>query len=154
MSEQDLTPEDAVQIAQRALAKIGDLEDTIEEQNQTIEHMQERIFALENRLPENRDYDSLTKQEKIGMVREHVVQRAREQGGVATVDYDDVIWGPFDGEPSASHCYTLMRKAAEADGFRFEDPEHANKRLSVNLDETKDLLGFSHAKKDAATEVL
>jgi len=138
----DVRPEDALQVAQRALSKVNELERENEE-------LRERVVALEAALPDRGEYDDLDRQTKVGMVREHLVERARDQHGAAAIDYDGVMWEVFDGEPSADHCYTLMKLAAQAEGFNTRDPSGGNKELVVDLDSTKPVLGFSHANKDS-----
>lgn len=138
----DVRPEDALQVAQRALSKVN-------EQEQLIEELRERVVALEAAQPDRSEYDDLDRQTKVGMVREHLVERARAQHGRAAIDYDDVMWEVFDGEPSADHCYTLMNLAAQADGFNIREPSGGNRELTVNIDATNPVLGFSHANKDS-----
>lgn len=149
MSTNEVRPEDALQVAQRALQKVNDLEQRLEDQQETIDAQHERIVALEAKTEDTGDYETLDRDTKVGMVREHIVERARNQHGKAAIDYNDVQWGVFDGEPSADHCYTLMQRAASAEGFNFEDPDGQNKRLTVNIDATNPVLGFSHANKDS-----
>lgn len=136
-------PEDALQVAQRALAKANALEDENEE-------LRERIVELEARQSSSDDYATLDRDEKVGMVREELVKRARAQHGRAAMDYDDVMWGVFDGEPSADHCYTLMQLAANAEGYDLRDPDGGNREVTVDLDAAKDATGFSRANKDFA----
>ena len=149
MSTNEVRPEDALQVAQRALQKVNDLESRLEEQQETINNQHERIMSLEARQEDTSDYEMLDRDTKVGMVREHIVERAQNQHGKAAIDYNDVQWGVFEGEPSADHCYTLMELAANADGFNFEHPDGHNKRLTVNVDATNPVLGFSHANKDS-----
>ena len=139
----DVRPEDALQVAQRALAKANEME-------RTVEDHEERIAQLEAAIPDRSDYETLDTQTKVGIVREHLVKRAQEQSGRAAIDYQGVMWEAFDGEPSADHCYTLMERAASAEGFDVRDPKKGNKQLTVNLDATKATLGFSRANKESA----
>lgn len=140
--EPDVRPEDAAQVAQRALAKV-------QEQEQAITELQERVAALEAAQPDRSEYDDLDRETKVGMVREHLVERAQTQHGRAAIDYDGVMWEVFDGEPSADHCYTLMELAAEAEGFDLRDPNSGNRELVVDIDATNPVLGFSRANKDS-----
>lgn len=138
----DVRPEDALQVAQRALAKANALEDENEQ-------LRERIVELEARQSRSEDYGALDRDEKVGMVREELVKRARAGHGKAAMDYDDVMWGVFDGDPSADHCYTLMQLAANAEGYDLREPDGSNREATVDLDAAKDALGFSHANKDS-----
>lgn len=149
MSDQPaVRPEDALQVAQRALRKVNDLEGEIDDLRAENERLRERVAELEATTEVSDDYDQLDRDTKVGMVRGHLIDRARAQHGMAAIDYDDVMWEVFDGEPSADHCYTLMRLAAQAEGFKIRDPSGENRQLIVNLDATNDLTGFSHANKD------
>lgn len=149
MTDVEVRPEDALQVAQRALQKVNDLEQRIDEQAEIIERQKERIVSVEARQEDTSEYATLDRDTKVGMVREHIVERAQNQHGKAAIDYNDVQWGVFDGEPSADHCYTLMQLAANADGFNFDNPKGQNKRLTVNIDATNPVLCFSHANKDS-----
>lgn len=143
----DVQPEDALQVAQRALSKAVDLERVVEEQAGRIDEVEEDLTAVTLRLSafdEDRAYDALTRDDKVGRVREHAFERAVNGGG-SSLDYNDIQWGVFDGEPSADHCYTLMRLAADADGFSLRDPDGRSKHLSVDAEETKRSVAFSSA---------
>lgn len=149
-TQPDVTPRDVLGVAQRALAKANDLDRQVDDLEDTVEQLHERVLALEAASPDGREYELLDRPTKVGMVREHLVEKARAQHGRAAIDYDDVMWGVFDGEPSADHCYTLMERAAQADGFDLRDPASGNREAVVNIDATKPTLGFSRANKDAA----
>ena len=159
-------PEDAVQVAQRALAKVGDLEDDLAELQADHERVAEDLTAVELRLSEideDRNYASLTLDEKIGKVREHAFNKARNGRGKATIDYDDVMWGVFDGEPGPNHCYKLLRLAAgltdaedgnrptggEILGFRCRDPSDGNYHLAVDAERAKRGAAFYPGNKAA-----
>lgn len=155
----DVTPEDALAVAQRALSKTNELGE-LETQ---VEDLQERVVALELRLSEysdERDYRDLTLDDKIGMVREHAFNKAAGSGGRTKLDYSDVMWEVFDGEPSADHCYKLMRLAAGGEdtdsipGFKMANPDTGNKHLRVDADRAKSHVMFSSAKKDSSGGVV
>lgn len=132
----DITPRDAHAIAQRALAKANRVDDL----EARLDDVETELAALELRLSElddDRPYDALTLDEKVGMVREHAFQRAVDGTGQARLDYDDIMWGVFDGEPGAAHCYKLMRKAAAVRGFVERDPADASRHLAVDAAEAK-----------------
>jgi len=141
MSNSGPTPRDALNIAQAAMQRLNELEETVEQQQATIEELQ----AAQ---PDRSDYQQLDRETKVGMLREHLVKKAKDQHGKAAIDYDGVQWEVFDGEPSADHCYTLMGLAAEEDGFNKRDPANGNKQLTVDLDSTKTERRFSHANKE------
>lgn len=148
----DVRPEDALQVAQRALAKVNDLEAETED-------LRERVVSLELRLSEHdddRSYESLSIDEKIGLVREHAYQVACDGHGRAALDYKDIRYGCFDGRASADTCYRLMRRAAGYDeggeqvqdvpGFEF-DGSTRPMRLTVNAEVAKRSAAFLDPKK-------
>jgi hypothetical protein len=87
------------------------------------------------------------------MVREHAFQKASRGSGVAALDYDDIMWEVFDGEPSADHCYTLMKLAADVRGFEVKTPASGNRSLTVDAKEAKRGAVFSSANKTDLEEV-
>ncbi|MFA1612027.1 hypothetical protein [Halobellus rubicundus] len=149
----DVTAEDALQVAQRALAKVNDLEGELEELRAEHEGTVEELTALRLRTSEystDRPYDQLTRDEKIGMVREHAFEKADDAtNGRARLVWDDIKWSVFDGEPSRGHCYDLLRLAAGTDensqrdihdgavGFRYRDPDDGTIHLAVDADLAK-----------------
>ena len=156
MSENDVSARDALAIAQRALAKANSLEDDLDEATAEIERLREDVTSLELRLSEHdddRDYVQLTRDDKIGLVREHAFQKATRGSGVAALDYDDIRWEVFDGEPSADHCYTLMELAADIRGFEVKTPASGNRSLTVDAKEAKRGAVFSSANKTETEEV-
>jgi len=141
MSESGPTPRDALNIAQAAMQRLNELEETVEQQQEVIEELQ----AAQ---PDRSDYHQLDRETKVGMLREHLVKKAKDQHGKAAIDYDGVQWEVFDGQPSADHCYTLMELAADEAGFNKRDPAKDNKQLTVDLDSTNTERRFSHANKE------
>ena len=154
--EDDVSARDALAIAQRALAKANGLESDLDEVTDEIERLREDVTSLELRLSEHdddRDYAELTRDDKVGMVREHAFQKASRGSGVAALDYDDIMWEVFDGEPSADHCYTLMKLAADVRGFEVKTPPSGNRSLTVDAREAKRGAVFSSANKTTSEEV-
>ena len=165
MSEDhDITPADALQVAQRALAKVNDLESELETLRADHEDAVEELTKLRlwtSEFETDRTYESLGKDAKIGMVREHAFERALDNGGRGKIDYKDVKWGVFNGEPGASHCYNLLRWAAGEDeaaqrdirsgtvGFRYRNPDSGNIHLAVDADLAKRESSLFAQKKDA-----
>jgi hypothetical protein len=152
MSEEDVSARDALAIAQRALAKAN----RVDELEGEIEQLREDVTSLELRLSEHdddRDYAELTRDDKVGMVREHAFQKASRGSGVAALDYDDIMWEVFGGEPSADHCYTLMKLAADVRGFEVKTPASGNRSLTVDAKEAKRGAVFSSANKTDLEEV-
>lgn len=159
-----VAPEDALQVAQRALAKVNDLERGLDELREDHEEAIDKLVSVElfcSELVDDRAYESYSRDMKIGMVREHAYERAVEQGGKAKLDYKDVKWGVFEGDPGASHCYSLLRAAAGSDedaqrdarrgtvGFRLRDPDDGNIHVTVDADLAKRESDLFAQKKDA-----
>lgn len=136
----DVRPEDALQVAQRALQKANELE-------AENERLRERVAELEATQPDTDGYPD-DRDVRVGMVRSHLIQRAKSQHGKAAIDYKDIKHGVFNAEPSAGHCYDLMDRAATAEGFEVRNPAGENKQLVVDLDRVKDLSGVSRVNKD------
>jgi hypothetical protein len=147
----DASVDDAIALAQRALARVsdlegrlGDVEDALEEQGDDLTALSLRVEEV---LDEDPDYETLGRAEKVGLVREHAFRKAARAGTRrATIDYNAVMWEVFDGEPSESHCYTLLRRAAGYDGetdtstlegFEWREPDGENNHLAVDADAAK-----------------
>jgi hypothetical protein len=147
--EPDVTIEDVKAIAQRALAKVSDQERRIDALEAELEDVQTEVTRQGLRLSEydeDRAYDQLTIDDKVGLVRETAFKKATESGGRTTLDYDDIQWIVFDGEPYPAHCYKLMRLAAGYDpddgtstvpGFRYREPQDGNRHLAVDATEAR-----------------
>ncbi|WP_265109200.1 hypothetical protein [Halosolutus halophilus] len=166
MSEPDVCPEDALQVAQRALAKVNDLEQELADLRKSHDEALDDIAALELRLSElddNTDYRDLSQDRKVGMVREHAFKKAVDGHGRASLTYDDVKWGVFEGQPGNSQCYRLLRRAAGYDndgncvqdvpGFDLDESSRPMK-LTVNAEAAKRGAAFSSRNKTGSGEVL
>jgi len=146
-----VSPEDALQVAQRALGKGNDLETELNELRSEYQDTADELAAVKMRLSEiddEREYASLTLDEKIGKVREHAYRRATDTNGKAALDYKDVMWSVFDGEPSAMHCYKLRRRAADAKGFDVSEKD--KKRLTVDAKTAKRGVAFYSENKEGS----
>ncbi|WP_434521264.1 hypothetical protein [Halorubrum sp. AS12] len=150
--DDDVSARDALAIAQRALARVNEFEDRIDQLEVQRGELQEDLTAVKLRLSEiddERPYKSLSIDEKVGMVREHAFRKAVDRNGRAKLDYDDVMYEVFDGKPGSKHCYKLIRLAAGLDpdsdektggtipGFTARDPSSGNYHLAVNAAEAK-----------------
>jgi len=147
-SQPQLTAQDAVQVAQQAMQRCNDLETTVAELEDYIEQLEDRIVELEAQTPDTSDYAELDRDTKVGVVRKHLVERAQQTNGKAAIEYDDVQWGVFDGEPSADHCYTLMEIAGQTEGFNYDESSTGKIRLTVDMGRTKTNTAFSHANNE------
>lgn len=151
--EAEQLAEDALQVAQRALAQLHEEREAREELESTVDRLVERVGELEVKTAtDDRAYETLSRNEKVGMVREHLHRRAQAAGGRSQIDYDDIVWEVFNGEPSADHAYTLMSLAAEAEGFRVRNPDDGNKHLAVDIDDASAGAAFSRANNPAGEE--
>lgn len=153
----EVSPRDAVEIAQRALAKANDLERDLDQLHDDYEDVVEDLTAVRLRLSEfdeDRAYDDLTRDDKIGMVREHAFRKAADGAGRIRLDYDDIRWEVFDGGPSPSHCYDLMKWAEQARGFEHKTPSNGNEHLLCDAREAKRSAAFYSAKKDSTGGVV
>lgn len=132
---------------QSALQRISELEEELATEKEKRERAIFRIGKLEEVLPDETDeYETLSRDDKVSLVKSHLMERAYSTNGRAEIDYNGVQWSVFNGEPSADHCYTLMRLAAEeSDGWTFHD-QRRPKVLRVDLDATNGNTRFSHAK--------
>lgn len=147
-----------VQALQTKLASVADalggateLQDAIDERDydsvlawiEALERenrdLRDRVAELEGRVtpdPERKEYDELTKAEKVHAVRTLVARTAAKQSGKAYVGYRDVL-ARFDQHPSRGHAYDLMDAAGNADGFTYGE-HNGTKRLRVTLDAVTD----------------
>jgi hypothetical protein len=166
----DIRPEDALQVAQRALAKANEhdkLEDEIGRLDGQIDELRERVVALELRqseMDDDRPYEARSLDEKVGMVREYGYQKALKTHGKTTLDYSDIEWEVFDGKPGSKHCYKLIRRAAGIEdddkktgsnfpGFTARDPADGNYHLAVNAEAAKESVAFCSEKKTSSEGV-
>lgn len=150
MTQPDVTAEDALNIAQQALQKANEVDDLRER----VEDLEDELTAVKMRQQErdeNTEYDQLTLDEKVGMVRQHGYRKATNGHGKATLDYDDIMWGVFDGEPGTKHCYKLIRRAAgltdqktgsDQLGFTARDPDGGNYHLAIDADRAKETVSL------------
>ncbi|KDE60312.1 hypothetical protein EL22_02050 [Halostagnicola sp. A56] len=146
----DVSASDALEVAQRAMHRCTDLEDDVEDLTQEKRDLKDRLTALELRyqeFDEDQSYDDLGRDGRVGRVREHAFERAVDGHGRASLDYNDIMWSVFDGEPSADYCYKLMRLAASAPGFEYKNPSGKGKQLTVDAAEARTGASFSSAKK-------
>lgn len=148
-----VTARDALQMAQRAQARLTDLEQQNEEFQDELASLRREVTAANLRLSEiddSRAYEDLDVDTKVGMVREHAFQKAVDRGGPTTLDYNGVVYEVFDGKASADHAYKLMRLAADHPGFEYFDADRSSpkpKRLKCDPDAAKAAPAFSSANK-------
>ncbi len=146
-------------VAQSALQRANELEAENEELREELDRTIYRVAELELCLPDNKaDYDTLDFDQKVGMVRKELMERAYVAlNNRSKMDYKTVMWSVFDGNPSVGHCYKLMEYAArDTPGITYADPENGSKQVRIDLDEvldeTKAQAGFSRVNKDEQEE--
>lgn len=167
---EDVSAEDALAIAQQALARAKDVDEEtserLDEATQEREQLREELTAVKLRLSEiddERSYKSLTIDEKVGLVREHGFRKAAEGRGRAKLDYEDVMWEVFDGKPGNNTCYRIIRKAAGLNsdsktgsnvaGFTARDPTDGNYHLAIDAQDAKRGESFSTGINETAEGV-
>lgn len=131
----EVEPEEALHVAQRALVKanrVDDLEKRLAEAEDDLAQLSLRLSSFD----EDRDYGALSRDDKIGRVREYGFERATDDRG-RVFDVNDIREGLFDGLASRDHCYDLMRWAAEARGFEYKEPSGRNNCLVVDPAEAR-----------------
>jgi len=114
-----------------------------------LEAENERLKKLVDPDPGSVEYEQLTKAQKVRKVREALVDRgAQTHNGRAAMKYKDVMW-LFDGQPSAGHCYDLMERAGELEGFAYDAAGggKGEKRIRVETSAVKDETLFHAVNK-------
>lgn len=133
----DHEPEPApLPLAQNNAQRITELEEIVEEQAAVIDELRQDVTQLTLAVEDDRadaDYHDLSRDAKIRRVQETAYEWARNRGGQAALDYKDIRDAIFAGRPAPSHCYNLMKWAAERPGFEYEDGD-AGHRLKVKTD--------------------
>lgn len=115
--------------------------EAIDRAAERMENIEQQVAELEKVVdpdPGAVEYDQLTKEQKVRRVRKTLLKNAAE-GRAPVMKYRDVMY-LFDSNPSAGHCYTLMERAADADGFYYETGGHGDgeKRIRVEPDGVND----------------
>lgn len=147
MTDADTPTVSALQARVDALNRARiDLRDRVETLEQQLADIQEVIDPD----PGATAYEMLTRPQKVHHIRKKLVEMADRQGGKAQLKYRDVKM-LFDGYPSAGHCYDLMERAAELEGFAYDETGGTGeKRIRANLDAVNDETYFHGVNK--ATE--
>ena len=119
------------------------LNDAVEDLERENAELRRQVAALQSEVdpdPGSKEYSDLSRAEKVRQIRERLVDVAgADHNGTAAMKYKDVMW-LFDGHPSAGHCYDLMERAGQLDGFDYSAAGggKGDKRVTVNLDAVKD----------------
>ena len=122
--------------------RVDDLEDDLDDLTADMAELTLVVEPDEGRT----EYDQLTFDQKVGRVRRTLAERAGASNGKAAMNYREVMM-LFDGHPSASHCYNLMKRAAVLDGFGYGDARgDGQKRIRLKMDGLNDTALIYHAK--------
>lgn len=129
----------ALDLAQNALQRVAAAEDDLCEAERTIIELQNQLAELQATRPDrDREYNTLNREEKISIIQEELVERAKvRQNGKASIDYNDVkalFSKEYGGCPSPGHTYDLIEDAAEQDGFSYDNAKRGQYQLVVDLE--------------------
>lgn len=109
----------------------------VEDENEQLRAEQAELRSRVVPDPTNKEYDDLTRPEKVHQVRVALARQAvASTNGKARYTYRDVL-AQYESRPSPGHAYTLLEIAGEADGFRYGE-HNGEKSLLVNLDAVND----------------
>jgi len=123
-------------------------------QSERIDELEGRLAELESLVdpdPGSTEYEQLTKAQKVRKLRVALLEQAENSNrGIAQMKYKDVMW-LFDGHPSAGHCYDLMERAAEIEGYAYDAAGNGDgdKRVRVESDAVNDERLFHAVNNEA-----
>jgi len=137
--------EQRVTILEQRLDSMYEFTQQLEDQNQDLERenaeLRRQVADLKAEVdpdPGSKDYEQLTRAEKVRRIREQLVDIAESNHNEkAAMKYKEVMM-LFDGHPSAGHCYDLMERAGELGGFAYNENAEGTKRVQVDLEAVKD----------------
>lgn len=104
------------------------------------EKLNDRVAELEQLVapdPEALEYDALSTSQKIQRLRQVLLQQAVQSGGTHALKYGEVMT-LFNNNPSAGHCYDLMKRAGNLDGFDYTTNRGGTKVIRVKSDAVND----------------
>jgi len=125
-------------------------------QAEEIETLRTRVGDLENLVdpdPGGTEYDQLTKDQKVQRLRSKLAEMAAARAGKHAMGYRDVMM-LFNDRPSAGHCYNLMERAGQIDGYDYGENPEGEKRLTVKLDAVNDERVIHSVKKGYEPEAV
>lgn len=131
------------------------LMERLDEAEEERDQLRERVAELENIVdpdPGATEYEQLTRPQKVHHLRRHLTEEAATGNGKFAMKYREVK-ALFDGYPSAGHCYDLMKRAGELDGFTYDEAGggRGQKRIRVNIGDVNDET-LLHAVNKARSE--
>lgn len=131
------------------IERIDEVEQELESLHETVAELSEVV----NPDPGKKTYEELTKEQKVHKVRKKLLSLAINSNGRAAMKYRDVK-RLFDGHPSNGHCYDLMERAGEMEGFEYDTNADDERRIRVESAAVKDETLVHAVKKDISTEVV
>jgi len=142
--------EKRVQILEQRLDSMYEWVEDLERSNNELTRQVDELKELVNPDPGNVEYEQLTKAQKVRRIRQTLVDNAGNRG-VSQLKYKEIMM-LFDGHPSPGHCYDLMERAAEAEGFAYDSAGQGNgeKRIRVKADDVNDETLFHAANNEVA----
>jgi len=140
--------ETRVEVLEQRLDSMYEWVEEVERSNNELTRQVDELHELVNPDPGSIEYDQLTKAQKVRRIRQTLVDSAGNRG-VAQLKYKEIMM-LFDGHPSPGHCYDLMERAAEADGFAYDSAGQGNgeKRIRVKTDDVNDDTLFHAANNE------
>jgi len=141
--------EEVFRLVEALQRKLNVRDERINELESDVDRLNNRVVELENLVdpdPGHANYGNLGKDEKVWRVRKKLAEMAATRNGKQAMSYRDVMM-LFNGHPSAGHCYNLMERAGELDGFEYDANPEGEKRLTVNLDGVNDERVIHSVKK-------
>lgn len=105
--------------------RLGELQE-LRDENEALRERIEELEKVVDPNPSRLQWEQMSKSQKVQKIRRNLLQYAKEDGGVAKMNYKEVK-ALFDGQPSDGHTYNLMEAAADAEGFKYNAPKHGNK---------------------------
>jgi len=124
--------------------------DDLERENAELRRQLAEVKGHVDPDPGSKAYDELSRAEKVQIVRSQLVDVAEStHDGRAAMKYKEIMY-LFDGHPSAGHCYDLMERAGQLEGFAYDTGGNGkgSKRVRVNLEAVKEPASF-HAVNNA-----
>lgn len=141
-------------VVEQRLDVLNDVIDRLEKETADLERenaeLRRQVAELKAQVdpdPGSKEYADLSRAEKVRRVREQLVDVAEtNHNGKASMKYKEIMM-LFGGNPSPGHCYDLMERAGELDGFGYDTNGEGQKRIRVDVDAVKDESLFHTANK-------
>lgn len=140
------SPDELPQVVDALRRMVNDQRERIEQLEDTVERLQKVVDTD----MDAKEYDQLTRQDKVREVRDTLVREAMDYGGTARLEYGEVR-AIFGNRPSPGHTYDLMELAGEAEGFAYDDSDDTPQRVTVELERVNEDMIVRAANKTEAS---